>query len=243
MLQIPASVISSVGAVSLSLSLLNSPESTAKTSFSKMANPSAHQNYQRSAAPANANQPPAANSTMQTAVRKLPKKRKYDPSGLEELEKSCTNNNGLVSAPTGGEFQHKEQLGGRDRIGEGTSPTSLHVSTYPPVNLADWRNHRVLAKHGGLYLPGVIKRADRGRVTVELDGRGSELVTFDDVFGVGKFDVIGDASPSVDSVVPGSRCVVRTTDRDNSVHNIFVEGVVVKVYSSPIHFRVKVFSF
>lgn len=212
-----------------------------------MANPSTQQNYHRSATSTNASQPPATLPTVpsvQTTVRKLPKKRKYDPSGLEELDKSCTDNNGLASAPS--DFQHKDQLGVRDCAQDGAprraSPMSSHVSTsaYPSVNLADWRNHRILAKHGGLYLPGMIKQADRGRVTVELDGRGSGLITFDDVFGVGKYDVIGDASPSVDSVVPGSRCVVRTTDRDNSVHNIFVEGVVIKVYSSPIHFRVKV---
>lgn len=98
----------------------------------------------------------------------------------------------------------------------------------------------MLAKQKGLYLPGVIKQANRGHVTVELDGPGSNCVTFNDVFGVGKCDVISDASPSVGLVVSGSRCVVRITDKDNSVHNIFVEGIVYEVLNSPIRFKVKV---
>lgn len=239
--QIPASVISSVGSVSISAGVLSSSNSL--KSSSNMANPSAQQTFQRANVPATmcSSQPRASGQTVlptQVTVRKLPKKRKFDPSELEEIERSCANNNGLVTVAA--EFQPQNQVIQEHR--RSVSPIQNN-SGYPCVDLSEWSDYRVLAKQRGLYLPGVIKQADRGRVVVELDGPESESVVYGDIFGVQKYDIIGDASPPVNQVERGSRCVVRTTDRDNSVQNIFVEGVVFDVLNTPIRFRVKVSAF
>lgn len=117
-------------------------------------------------------------------------------------------------------------------------------SIYPNIDLSEWRDHRVLAKQRGLYVPGVIRQADGCKVVVELDGQESEPVEYSDVFGANKYDVISDASPQLSHLQIGLPCVVRTADPTReSLQNVFIEGLVYEVHNSPIRIRVRVSCF
>lgn len=235
--QIPASVISSVGTVSLSQSTTNpTPNIT-------MANPTNPGN-------ASSNAQASQQTPTQAPVRNLPKKRKFDPSELEEMERNCTNSisernciNVSTSAPPPMEYTppiYAPVMQPSPIVPRSSPPYSLH---YPNIDLSSWRDHRVLAKQRGVYIPGVIRQADGCKVIVELDGQENEPMEYSDIFGVNRYDVISDASPQIDQLsrLIGSACVFRTTDPNReSVHNVFVEGSLYEVNKSPIKIRVKV---
>lgn len=234
--QIPASVISSVGTVSLSQS------STNPTPNITMANPTNPGN----ASSGHNTQPQAQQTPTQAPVRNLPKKRKFDPYSLEEIQQSCPNNN-TVSVHLPVEYQHPSYpapvLQPSPIVQHASPPSELknYTISYPNIDLSEWRDHRVLAKQRGLYVPGVIRQAEGCKVIVELDGLENESIEYSDVFGINKNDVISDACPQTSHLLMGSPCVVRTTDpiREN-VQNVFVEGLVYEVLNSPIRIRVKV---
>lgn len=228
-LQIPASVISSVGTVSLSQS------SSHPTPNVTMANPTNPGNASSSNAP----QPPAQQTPMQAPVRNLPKKRKFDPSVLEEMVQTTCANNNTVTIPPPMEYHPSYQrtlLQPSPIIQRQSPPQDIKpFSLYPNIDISEWRDHRVLAKHRGIYIPGVIRQAEGCKVNVELDGYENEPVEYYDVFGLNKNDVISDACPQMSHLLTGSACVVRTSDpsREN-VQNVFVKGFVVHVINSPI---------
>lgn len=191
------------------------------------------------------------NNTPQTQapVRNLPKKRKFDPSELEEIERNCVNSiaeRNSLNIPTAVtnsmDYTSSYQPIAQPSVVPRSSPhdTKQYIQ-YPNIDLSEWRDHRVLAKHRGLYLPGVIRQADGCKVTVELDGQDIEPIEYSDLFGVNRYDVISDASPQLSHLPVGSACVFKTTDpaRDGG-HNVFVEGQVFEVNNSPIRIRVKV---
>ncbi len=112
------------------------------------------------------------------------------------------------------------------------------------VALHEWIDHRVLAKRNGVYVPGMIRKADStvGCVWVEFDNV-DDLVVFSDVLLAGRYDVISDASPSISQVSVGDRVCVRTSvslvDEKHPMSRIFVEGVVDKILKSPVRFVVR----
>ncbi|XP_050672415.1 uncharacterized protein LOC126970509 [Leptidea sinapis] len=235
--QIPASVISSVGSVSLTQST-NHP--TSNTTMANPMNPSNNNNTQAS----------TQQTPTQAPIRNLPKKRKFAPSELEEIERNCMNSipernlNVPVSAPMPVEYTPSYQPVLQPSPIIRSSPHELRISEYihyPNIDLSEWRDHRVLAKQRGIYIPGVIRQVDGCKVIVELDGQESDPVEYSDIFGANKYDVISDASPQLSHLLIGAACVVRTTDlnREN-VQNVFVEGLVFEVHNSPIRIRVKV---
>lgn len=193
-----------------------------------------------------ANNGQAAQPPAQAPVRNLPKKRKFDPSELEEMERmtsiperTCIT----VSVPAPPHVEYTQPAYNMANlqpspIVQRSSPHDFH---YPNIDLSEWRDHRILAKQRGLYIPGVIRQAEGCKVIVELDGQENEPIEYSDIFGGNKYDVISDASPQLSHLLIGSPCVVRTTDpsREN-VQNVFVEGLVFEVLSSPIRIRVKV---
>ncbi|VEN56475.1 unnamed protein product, partial [Callosobruchus maculatus] len=71
-------------------------------------------------------------------------------------------------------------------------------------------------------------------ITVALDGREEKLVTYENVFDNECYNVIGDASPSINQISLGTRVCVR--------HNqcMFVEGVVCSILEQPVRFVVAV---
>lgn len=267
--------------------------------------------------PNNVSKTTNANKETATAVsaRKLPKKRKFDPSELEELEKTSADNhfhnqnNSVVvrtsltppsqsvvvmppqsaavdysyvsSAPKHSQdhhipqhmaqqsrmssteaivdivteeqsHRHPHNIGVLRSDGSNSLPVlnienSLIVGSRKHVqmsggrvdiDLSEWEDNRVLAKKDKRYLPGVIQKAEcTGEVWVKFDYY-DELAVYTDVLGSGKYDVIGDASPSMGQVQLGARVCVRATD-PMATHRVFFEGVVYKILRSPVQFLVK----
>lgn len=197
-------------------------------------------------------------TTKETA--KLPKKRKYDPN---EIERTTFNNNNninhhtnnsipstIVSSPSSSVVVMPTQTLPVDYSLDGLVPklpkdmprnshSELRDEPSPRkqtfIDLSEWRDHRVLAKREEVYLPGVIKQVlPSGDVGIEFDS--CETVNyFNDLLGSGKYDVIGDASPPKDQVTLGSRVCIRLPEH----HQVFYEGIVLKIFSAPVQFLVK----
>lgn len=96
-------------------------------------------------------------STMDTGVRKLPKKRKFDPSELEENQPTvCTPvsvvQSAVSSLPQAVAVDYSRPV----RIVYDEPVTQRRQAT---IDLSEWCGHRVLAKQGDCYLPGVIRQA------------------------------------------------------------------------------------
>jgi len=224
-------------------------------------------------------------SATAVSARKLPKKRKFDPSELEELEKTSTDihlqnqNNSVVvcasltspsqsvvvmppqskavdysyvsSTPKHSHDHVPQHAAQQTRMSSIETVVDIVIEDQPPhqsenvgvlrsdgsnclpvlnidnslivgsrkhvqlsggrgdIDLSEWEDNRVLAKKDKRYLPGVIRKAERsGQVWVKFDYI-DELAVFTDVLGSGKYDVIGDASPSMGQVQLGARVCVR----------------------------------
>lgn len=85
------------------------------------------------------------------------------------------------------------------------STSNINLSNEPHefINLNDWCDYRVLAKHKKTYVSGIICRSDvPNAVVVKFQGGGATevLQNYYDIFGSGKYDIINDASPSAADV-------------------------------------------
>ena len=101
------------------------------------------------------------------------------------------------------------------------------TSTRVPIDLTDWRGHRVLAKKNCLFYPAVISSIRNGcDLIVRLDNTpGKELLYVNAFSSAGcKYDVISDSVPGVQQLVEGVRIVARL-DREKQV---FVEAEIVE---------------
>ncbi|XP_025157764.1 putative transcription factor capicua isoform X4 [Harpegnathos saltator] len=237
------------------------------------------------------------------SAKKLPKKRKFDPSELEEMDKTSnvtSNINNMVNirAPTMPLGQ--PTLGPQSSLLSTTnrqSPqqqesdcyqvSSAHsVVVLPPqstavdyslreeplrsrprpatvvIDLSEWRDHRVLALRDLCYYPGVIRNVGEahGEILIEFDDKRKQV--YSDVLGAGRYDVIGDASPSLGQVTLEAKVCIRQTvipsianshvDVSNVVDaghvdpshvdaaKVFVKGTVYKILTKPYRFAVKV---
>jgi len=142
------------------------------------------------------------NNNNQTTVKKLPKKRKFDLSQLEECDpvsdplppvpKQCNTScvASVVVVPPQSMAVDYSRLDGFDHRpnyadvpvivedhseqNEDVSYTNGHDETSRlDVDLQEWTNHRVLAKKDGVYLPGLIRQAtSNGDVWIEFDYAG-----------------------------------------------------------------------
>lgn len=110
------------------------------------------------------------------------------------------------------------------------------------IDLNEWKEHRVLAKHNNIYIPGVIRQAGgAGEVWVELDYCEGKPVKYSNVFRENKFDIISDASPSKGQLMVGSRIVVRKEmNKDQMNSSVFVEGVICNILNCPMRFVVTI---
>lgn len=219
------------------------------------------------------------------AVRKLPKKRKYDPSELEEVGKLSNDlhdiplrkspvvhpqQNFVIVPPQSAAVDysfretadciHNPYL---EDLQDGQIPQVQHtmpdlnnclsvinsntVSNGPSrkhitIDLGEWRDHRILAKQDTVYLPGVIRKASlQGEIWVELDYYEGKQVKFCNVLTTGRYDVIGDASPSMRQLAIGSRiCVRQEAMVDNISTAVFIEGVVCNILNNPTSYVVRV---
>lgn len=99
-----------------------------------------------------------------------------------------------------------------------------------PVDLSEWKGHRVLAKRGLHYYPAVIVNVKNAcDLIVRIDAEANNDLLYSNVFTSGKFDVISDAVPSAKQLVEGARVVVRL----NKDQQMFVEGVVYERQGTP----------
>jgi len=139
------------------------------------------------------------NNNNQTTVKKLPKKRKFDLSQLEECDpvsdpllpvpKQCNTScvaSVVVVPPQSMAVDYSRLDGFVDRPNYADVPVIVEDhsernedATYTNghdeasrlgVDLQEWTDHRVLAKRDGVYLPGLIRQAtSNGDVWIEFD--------------------------------------------------------------------------
>ncbi|XP_015429478.1 PREDICTED: protein capicua homolog isoform X5 [Dufourea novaeangliae] len=213
------------------------------------------------------------------SAKKLPKKRKFDPSELEEMDKTSnvtSNINNMVNIRT-----PSMTLGSQSGLVQQSTITrqspqqqesdcyqvsSAHsVVVLPPqstavdyslreeplrsrprpatvaIDLSEWCDHRVLALRDSYYYPGVIRDVVQGEIFIEFDGE-RKLVRYTDVLGAGRYDVIGDASPSVGHVTLDAKVCIRCPTSSNHIDatKVFVKGTVCKILTKPKRFVVKI---
>ncbi|KAF5276672.1 hypothetical protein FQA39_LY06476 [Lamprigera yunnana] len=171
-------------------------------------------------------------STSNIEVRKVPKKRKFD---LSELEETAT----IACVPVS---VVQSTISAPPQVAAVDYSCSIRPVEHDQlirkqfdIDLSEWCEHRVLAKQGDWYYPGVIRQASGSKLMVEFDGRENKPVCFSDVLASECYDVIGDASPYVSQLTLGTRVCVR---HDQAV---FVEGVVCRILEGqPVRYAVAV---
>ncbi|XP_076675835.1 putative transcription factor capicua isoform X9 [Andrena cerasifolii] len=213
------------------------------------------------------------------SAKKLPKKRKFDPSELEEMDKisNVTSNiNNMVNIRAPSMPLGQSGLVQQSTLATRQSPqqqesdcyqiSSAHsVVVLPPqstavdyslreeplrsrprpatvaIDLSEWCDHRVLALRDSYYYPGVIRNVVQGEIYIEFDGE-RKLVRYTDVLGTGRYDVIGDASPSVGQVTLDAKVCIRCPTTNNHIDSakVFVKGTVCKILTKPKRFVVKI---
>lgn len=99
-------------------------------------------------------------SNMDMGVRKLPKKRKFDPSELEDNNTSSTASYIPVSV-----VQSAMSAPPPQAIAVDYSCTPISIKQQHTLDLSEWCEHRVLAKQGDWYYPGVIREASGSNVS------------------------------------------------------------------------------
>lgn len=222
-------------------------------------------------------------STIMSA-RKLPKKRKFDPSELEETDKPPMSENHMSSVVvmppqsiavdysciSTSKYQdverrtsydmppvikiedrsehilHKENEISNEETANVIMPGSemnlgRRMNGRTDIDLREWMDHRVLAKKEQYYYPGKIRQAGcNGEVWVEFDNYEGKMAIFTDVLCSGKYNVISDASPSLQQIHLGVRvCVRAAIDDSQTGQTVFVEGYVNKIMNNPPRFVVK----
>lgn len=110
------------------------------------------------------------------------------------------------------------------------------------IDLSEWCDHRVLALRDSYYFPGVIRNVVHGEILyIEFDGE-RKLVRYSDLLGARRYDVIGDASPSLGQVNLDTKVCIRCPTANNHVDatKVFVKGTVCKILTKPYRFVVKI---
>lgn len=98
-------------------------------------------------------------------VRKLPKKRKFDPSELEEHNTSTTASYIPVSVVQTIMSAPPPQAIAVDYSCPPVSVNKQQQQQQNSLDLSEWCEHRVLAKQGDWYYPGVIREASGSNVS------------------------------------------------------------------------------
>jgi len=124
-------------------------------------------------------------------------------------------------------------------LADGPSPSKISPMMTFAFGLSEWRNHRVLARRGPVYLPGTIMSAGAtGVVTVRFDASAGDVGgTTADFDCCGRStDVVSDCAPSAPAVSVGSRVCVRV-DPDSAE---FYTGCVreKRLSPPPVMFRI-----
>lgn len=242
LLQIPASVISSVGTVNYQqashqifvVSRPNSQDGTTIQQFQTapiIISPSQHtttSNFQSTTSTASSSLRVLNTHQLTSQPRLHPKKRKFNPAELEEMEPTVaaiSTRNGNVSEWTPDKQQTVEtvytmapkmvvttstptkEAASQNRASSYITNTQASLTSHSvdspmeTLDLSEWCNQRVLAKQNEYYATGVTRSSSGGSsIAVEFDYPEGNMKKFHDVFGSGRYDVISDASPSVNEV-------------------------------------------
>ena len=121
-----------------------------------------------------------------------------------------------------------------------TSPCKVTSPVAFAFDLSEWRNHRVLARHGQVYLPGTITSAGlSGIVTVRFDASARNVAgkTAEYDCCSRSTDVVSDCAPTAPSVCVGSGVCVRVDADSTEFHTGVVRD---KRVGPPVQFRVEV---
>lgn len=171
-------------------------------------------------------------------ARRVPKKRKFDPTEYEQSADRTSPRHYNHSSQVPATMSKPSSVISSSVVvatiasTKASSPTVLPRVATPPaahVDLSEWRCHRVLAKQANRYLTGVI-RSGHGHsdVLVQLDGH-EQPTLYSDVTRAGKFDVISDASPLPSQLTLGARVCLRVESHPQVA--VFVQGVICQISS------------
>lgn len=79
--------------------------------------------------------------------------------------------------------------------------TSQVLNEEDIIDLREWCNHRILAKRNDHYASGVIRSCDeKNKIHVEFDPPNGGTHVYQNIFNIGRFDIVSDASPSISDV-------------------------------------------
>lgn len=159
-----------------------------------------------------------------------PKKRKFNPAELEEMEPTTTATTTTSSSSSSSHNRNGGSSVSNEWTPEKQQPPRIDTQSAEPVvqqkrannyitntqasltsvdspmetlDLSEWCNQRVLAKQNDYYATGVTRPSSgSSSIVVEFDYPEGSLKVFHDVFGSGRYDVISDASPPVNDVSP-----------------------------------------
>lgn len=94
--------------------------------------------------------------------------------------------------------------GNSGRIGQhntGVIGQSQVLNEEDIIDLSEWCNHRILAKRRDHYASGVIRSCDsKDKIHVEFDPPEGGSQIYENIFNLGRFDIVSDASPSISDV-------------------------------------------
>lgn len=161
----------------------------------------------------------------QNQPRQHPKKRKFDPAELEEMDSTANVviKNGLMDNIYSTGLQNSEngsqtiklehiRLQPQQLYTTNSSPTiykNIRIETPQQIlqsgpeliDLGEWCDSRVLAKQKDYFVSGITRTTDvTNAVIVEFDYPEGQQQIYQDVFGTGRFDIISDACPSASDV-------------------------------------------
>lgn len=118
-------------------------------------------------------------------------------------------------------------------------PPTKMANEQPQLDLSEWCNHRVLARQEDIYVAGIIRSVDASNtILVEFDYPEGTQQSYYDVLGIGRFDIISDASPSVGDIMLGTR-VVCSSQTNRQGHTSFIEGQITQILNDTKQFVVR----
>lgn len=159
--------------------------------------------------------PPATTSTLKTITKVTVSTVPQSQSDMNFPSDDCNKRNASVAYATQFQSGGHSNYSNSGNIMETNSQCQQYQSmqtsssssllstenTADYLDLSEWCNHRVLAKQKDFYATGIIRSVERSNaVIVEFDHPEGSQITYYDVFGSGRFDIISDASPSANDV-------------------------------------------